>query len=155
MSANEPGAASAKRQQIETMARDLAALRQTVDALAAGQGQLIREIAKLRAEKTEKPEKRRPRRMSAPAGHPDVFDPAQSPNAPGVPHTLGSTVSAPPVAAPARKPGPITPVSPQGAPQVSTVSPLSPLPQPAPQIRSEPQASDPPPMRPPMPVPQP
>src|SRR5689334_19888418 len=43
--ANEPGAAAAERRQIETMA-DLAALRQTVEQLAAGQQQLTREIAK-------------------------------------------------------------------------------------------------------------
>jgi hypothetical protein len=130
--ANEPGAASAERPQIETMARDLAALRQTVAQLAAGQEQLTREIAKLQAEKppadkppTEKPEKRMLRRVSAPA------------------------------APPARKPAPITPMPLQAAPQVSTVSPLSPPPQSAPQIPSEPQSAEPPPLRPPMPVPQP
>jgi hypothetical protein len=80
--ANEPGAASAERQQVETS--DLAALRQTVEQLA-GQEQSTREIAKLQAEKpladnppAEKPDKRMLRRVST---HP-----------------------APPVAAPARKP---------------------------------------------------
>jgi hypothetical protein len=93
--ANEPSTGSARGQQAETMARDLAALRQTVDRLAAGQEQLVHEIAKLRAEKplADKPaEKRTTRRLSAPARGSDVFDPAQNPNAPGVPRTLGSIV---------------------------------------------------------------
>ena len=139
--ADERGAASAEGQQIETMARDLAALRQNVEQLSAGQEELTREIAKLRAEKppadkpsaekpsAEKPDKRTLRRVSAPP--------------------------APPVAAPARKPAAITPIPQQAAPQVSTVSPPSPPPQPALQIPSQPQPSDPPPLRPPMPVPQP
>jgi hypothetical protein len=134
MAANEPAAASAERQQIETS--DLAALRQTVEQLAAGQEQLTRELAKLQAEKpqvdkppAEKPDKRMLRRVSA---HP-----------------------VPPVAAPARKPAPIAPMPPQAAPQVSTVSRLSPPPRPVPQIPSETRPSDRPPLRPPMPVPQP
>jgi pyruvate/2-oxoglutarate dehydrogenase complex dihydrolipoamide acyltransferase (E2) component len=97
--ANEPAAAPAERQQIETMARDLAALHQTVEQLAAGQEQLTREIAKLQAEKpqadkppAEKPHKRMLGGVSAPGRGSDVFDPAQNPNAPGVPHTLGSIV---------------------------------------------------------------
>jgi hypothetical protein len=131
--ANEPGAASAKRQPIETT--DLAALRQTVEQLAAGQEQLTREIAKLQAEKpqankppAEKQDKRTPRGASA---HPT-----------------------PPVAAPARKPAPTTPLPPHAAPQVSTVSRLAPPPRPAPQIQSETQPSVAPSLRPPMPVPQ-
>ena len=83
--ANEPGAASAERQQIETMA-DLAALRQTVEQLAASQEQLTREIAKLQA---EKPDKRMLRRASAPP--------------------------APQVAAPAHKPAPLMALMPQPA----------------------------------------
>ena len=129
--ANEPGAASAERQQVETS--DLADLRQTVEQLAAGQEQLTREIARLQAEKpqadkppAEKPDKRMLRRVSA---HP-----------------------ATPVAAPARKPAPITPMPPQAA-RVSTVSALSPPP-PAPHIPSETRPSNAPPLRPPMPVPQ-
>jgi hypothetical protein len=127
--ANEP---SAERQQVETS--DLAALRQTVEQLA-GQEQSTREIAKLQAEKpqadnppAEKPDKRMLRRVS--------------------------THLAPPVAAPARKPARITPMPSQAARRVSTVSALS-RPPPAPQIRSETQASNPPPWRPPMPMPRP
>jgi hypothetical protein len=130
--ANDPGAASAARQQVETS--DLAALRQTVEQPASSQEQLTREIAKLQTEKfqadkppAERPDKRMLRRVSA---HP-----------------------APPVAAPTRKPTAMTPMPPQAARRLSTVSPLSPPPQPAPQIRSETQPSNPP--RPPMPVPQP
>jgi hypothetical protein len=47
--ADEPGAASAERQHVET--GDLVALRQTVEQLAAGQEQLTRKIAELEAEK--------------------------------------------------------------------------------------------------------
>jgi hypothetical protein len=100
--ANEPAAASAERPPIETMARDLAALRQTVEQLAAGQEQLTRELAKLQAEKpqadkplAEKPHKRMLGHVPAPGPRSDVFDPAQNPNAPGVPHTLGSIVLRP------------------------------------------------------------
>jgi len=85
--ANEPGVASAERRQIETMA-DLAALRQTVAKLAAGQGQLMRELTKLQAEKrqaakpsADKQDKGMLRRASAPP--------------------------VPPVAAPTRKPTPM------------------------------------------------
>jgi hypothetical protein len=92
-------AASANRQQLETMARDLALLRQTVEQLAAGQEQLTGEIAKLQDEKARgdkppapKPSKRMQDRLSAPGHVSDAFDPAQNPNAPGVPRTLGSIV---------------------------------------------------------------
>ncbi len=130
---NEPGAAATRRQQIETS--EIAALRQTVEQLAAGQEQLTREIAKLRTKSrqadkpaTAKPDKRT-RRVSA---HP-----------------------APPVAAPVRKPAAITPRPQQAAAQVVTVSRLSPPPRPEPPIPSEMRPSGPPPLRPPMPVPQP
>ena len=138
-SANETAADSADHQQIETMTRDLAALRQTVEQLSAGQEQLTRELAKLQSEKAQaekppadKPEKRMPHRASAPPA-PSVAA-RKPPIAPTPP-----TVSMPP----------------QAASQVSTVSPPSPPPQPAPQIQSQPQPSDPAPLRPPAPVPQP
>jgi hypothetical protein len=128
-------ATPADRQQIETMARDLAALRQTVEQLAVSQDRLKAEIAKLQAV-DKPPEKRTPRRVSAPLP--------------------------PAVAAPARKPAtpPALPMSsmgpPPAAPPVSTGGPLVPPPaQAAPPIPSEPQPSiEPPPLRPPMPVPQ-
>jgi hypothetical protein len=129
--ADEPGAATAERQQVET--GDLAALHQTVDQLAADQERLTRKIAELHAEKpqadkpqAEQPEKRVLRRVSA--------------------------QDAPTVAAPARKPAPITPMSPKAARRVSTVTALS---RPPPQLPSATQPSNPPPLRPPMPVPQP
>jgi len=132
--ADEPGEASAERQQVET--GDLAALRQTIERLAAGQEQLTRKIAKLQAEepqadnpKAEQPDKHMLRRVSA--------------------------QDAPTVAAPARKPAPITPMPPQAARRVSTVTALSRPPRPAPQMPSETQHPNPPPLRPPMPVPQP
>ncbi|HLH93086.1 MAG TPA: hypothetical protein VKX28_32075 [Xanthobacteraceae bacterium] len=105
--ANEPAAASADHQQIDAMARDVAALRQTVEQLAAGQEQLKGEIAKLEAEKAaaekppiEKPKKRAVHHVSdhlpdhAPGAirYSDAFDPAQNPNAPGAPRTIGSVV---------------------------------------------------------------
>jgi hypothetical protein len=126
--ADEPGAAAAERQQVET--GDLAALRQTVEQLAAGQEQLIRKIARLEAEKpqadkpqAEQPDKRTLRPVSA---HP-----------------------APTIAAPARQPAPITPMPPQAARRASTVTALSRPPRPAPQMPWET------PSRPPMPVPVP
>jgi hypothetical protein len=102
--ANEPAAPSVDHQQIDAMARDVAALRQTVEQLVAGQEQLKGEIAKLAAEKsaaeklptekppTEKPKKRVVRRVPAAVHYSDAFDPAQSPNAPGAPRTIGSVV---------------------------------------------------------------
>lgn len=132
--ANGPGAASPERRQIDTS--DLAALRQTVEQLAAGQERLTNEIAKLRAEKpqadkppTENPDKRMLHRASA--------DPA------------------PPVASSARKPAQITPMPPQAARGVATASAVSRPPRPAPQVPSETQSSNQPPLRPPMPVPPP
>ena len=83
--ANEPGAASAERQQVETS--DLAALRQTVEQLAASQERLTREIARLQG---EKPDKRMLRRVSAPP--------------------------APPVAAPPRKPAAVLALMPPANP---------------------------------------
>lgn len=107
--ASDPAAASADRQQIKTMARDLAALRQTVEQLAAGQGQLTRDIAKLQAEKPQaekpaavKPDKRKPAHVSTVGSRSDVFDPTQNPRAPGVPRPLGSIVVPPGVPAPVR-----------------------------------------------------
>ena len=115
---NEP---ASDRQQLETMAHDLAALRQTVEQLAAGQEQLTREIAKLNADKHQADQppaethKRMLHRVPAADRGSDVFDPAQNPNAPGVPHTLGSIVP--------RRGSAMTP---QAASQVSTGSPRPP-----------------------------
>jgi type VI protein secretion system component VasK len=78
--------APAERRQIETMA-DLAALRQTVEQLAASQERLTREIARLQG---EKPDKRMLRRVSAPP--------------------------APPVAAPPRKPAAVLALMPPANP---------------------------------------
>ena len=107
--ASEPAAASADRQQIKTMARDLAALRQTVEQLAAGQEQLTRDIAKLQAEKPQaekpaavQPDRRKLPRASTVGSRSDAFDPAQNPRAPGVPRPLGSIVVPPGVPAPVR-----------------------------------------------------
>ena len=101
--ANQPVAVSSD-EQIRTMARDLAALRQTVEQLAAGQEKLTREMATLQAVKpqavkpqadkpvAEKPDKRKPHHVAAPGTGSDAFDPTQNPTAPGVPRPLGSIV---------------------------------------------------------------
>jgi hypothetical protein len=122
--ANEPAAASADHQQIDTMARDVAALRQTVEQLAAGQQQLKDEIAKLAAEKsaaekppTEKPKKRVVHHVQGAVHYSDAFDPAQSPNAPGAPRTIGSVV--------------VRGGAPSSASGVSTLGPLPPSQSPA------------------------
>jgi hypothetical protein len=90
--ASAPAAVAAKRQPIDTIARDIAVLRETVERLAAGQEQLNHEIARLQADRRrpQTPEKRAPRRLAVPAH--DAFEPTQNPNAPGVPRTLGSIV---------------------------------------------------------------
>jgi hypothetical protein len=133
--ASAPAASPVDHQQNDTMARDIAALRQTVEQLTAAQAQLKGQIARLQAEKvaaekppTEKPKKRVVRHVPAAVHYPDAFDPAQSPGAPGAPRTIGSVV--------------VHREAPPPAYGVSTVSPLPP-PQPAG------------PQRPPMPVPQP
>ena len=80
-----PAAPSPDRQQLNAMSLGLAVLRQSVDQLAAGQEQMTRDIAKLRAAEQ------------------DILD----------------KISAPPprpAAAPARKPVPVTPPSPQAPP---------------------------------------
>lgn len=106
--ANAP-VATAADEQIKAMARDLAALRQTVEQLAAGQAQLTRAMAKLQADKPDavkpqaiKPQadkpsaenlaKRKPRHVATPGTGSDAFDPTQNPTAPGVPRPLGSIV---------------------------------------------------------------
>jgi hypothetical protein len=141
--ANEPGAATAARQQVETS--DLAALRQTVEQLAAGQKQLSREIARLQAEKphADKPPAEKPHADKPPAEKPDNRTLRHEPAHPAAA-----------AAAPARKPRAITPMPPQAARRVSMASPVSPPPQPVPPMPWEPQPSNPP-LRPPMPVPQP
>jgi len=91
------GTTAADRQQLDTMARDLAALHQTVEQLAAGREQLTRALVQLQDEKPDnppaaKPHKRTQGRVSEPGHVSDAFDPTQNPNAPGVPRTLGSIV---------------------------------------------------------------
>lgn len=94
-----PTTAAADHQQIDAMARDVAALRQTIEQLVAGQEQLKGELAKLEAEKVaaekppiEKPKKRVVHHVPAAVHYPDAFDPAQNPSAPGAPRTIGSVV---------------------------------------------------------------
>jgi len=120
------------QQQLEAMARDLAALRQSVNQLAVGQEQMARDIATLKTSALQ------PKPTAAPARKP-VPNPA-SQAAPKI------------IAAPALPP-PIPPPL-QTAPQISPTppSPGPPLVQPAPEISVAPPGP-PPPSRPPMPVP--
>jgi hypothetical protein len=136
--ATAPAAAAADHQQIDAMARDVVALRQTVERLTAGQEQLKGEIARLQAEKVAaaKPPPPKPKKHVvhhvSPADRPhDAFDPALDPRAPGAPRTIGSVVQ--------RRPAP----PPSSAYPVSTVNSLPPPP------------GAPEPRRPPAPVPMP
>jgi hypothetical protein len=127
-------APSPELQQLETMARDLAAVRQSVEQLAAGQEQMARDIAKLQ---TAGQDLRR--RISA-------LPPAAA--------ITARKPILPPQFAPQSSAAPLPPAPPQPAPQ-SSVAPLATAPpQPAPQSSAAPfpPASSEPPLRPPMPV---
>jgi hypothetical protein len=129
-----PAAPSPELQQLETMARDLAAVRQSVEQLAAGQEQMARDIAKLQ---TAGQDIRR--RISA------------------LPPAAATTAHKPipPPLAPQSSAAPLPPAPPQGAAQSSAASlPTAPPPQAAPQSSAAPipPASSEPPLRPPMPV---
>jgi pyruvate dehydrogenase E2 component (dihydrolipoamide acetyltransferase) len=142
--ASEPAAPPADHQQIDAMARDLAALRQTVDQLTAGQEQLKSEIAKLQADKAAavKPPPEKPKKHVVhhvpPADHPsDAFNPAQNPGAPGAPRTIGTVVerrAAPPYYAP-----PVTSSSLAPPPSSEVRRPPAPVPEPAPMPAPMPQ----------------
>jgi hypothetical protein len=140
-----PAAPSPNLQQLEEMARDLAAVRQSVDQLAVGQEQMARDIARLQAA-----EKNIRHSTSAPPPKP-VAAPARKPMQPSAQNP--PQISAPPPTALRPMPPPAQP-----APQISAAPPpLTPMPppaQPAPQISAAPPALPPPPSRPPMPVPR-
>jgi hypothetical protein len=120
------------QQQLEAMARDLAALRQSVNQLAVGQEQMTRDIATLKTSALQ------PKPTAAPARKPASNSVSQA--APKI------------IAAPALPPPMPPPL--QTAPQISPTppSPGPPLVQPAPEISVAPPGP-PPPSRPPMPVP--
>jgi hypothetical protein len=119
-----PAAPSPELQQLETMAHDLAAVRQSVEQLAAGQEQMARDIAKLQ---TAGQDIRRKISALPPAA-------ATTARKPIPPPQLAPQSSA----APLPLPLPLPPALPQPAPQ-SSATPLPPAP---------PE----PPSRPPMPV---
>jgi hypothetical protein len=128
-------APSPELQQLETMAHDLAAVRQSVEQLAAGQEQMARDIVKLQ---TAGQDIRR--RISA-------LPPASA-------ATTAHKPVPPPQPAFQSSAAPLSPVLPQPASQ-SSAAPLSPAPpQPAPQSSGAPLPPAPlePPSRPPMPV---
>jgi hypothetical protein len=125
------------QQQLEAMARDLAALRQSVDQLTIGQEQMARDIASLQAA-----EKDTRHRNSAPPAKPTAAP------APKPPSRAAPTAPPPPALA-LPMPPPM-----QTAPEISSAPPSPALPpvQPAPEISAAPPGP-PPPSRPPMPVP--
>ncbi len=138
------------QQQLEAMARDLAALRQSVDQLTIGREQMARDIASLQAAEDVQ------YRNSAPPPKPTAAPPPK-PTAAPAPKPLPKPPSQaapkilaapPPPALPAPMPPPM-----QTAPEISSVptSPALPPVQPAPEISGA--APPPPPSRPPMPVP--
>jgi hypothetical protein len=130
--ATASGAAPAERRQIERTARDIADLRQIVDRLAASQGQLTRLMRKLEGAAADAPSPARPDTR--------------------MPHR-GSAPPAPRVVA--HKPTALTPI-PRPAPRrVATASRPSAASQRVPQMHAEARLAAPPPLRPPMPVPQP
>ncbi len=113
---DEPAAASPDRQQIEAMTRDLAALRQSVEQITAGQEQMAREIAKLQAEKEKK---HLQRRMPAPL-----------PRSAAIPAPRPPTLAPPQAAPQASTAAPAVPLSSQPAPQVSSQPSRPPMPVP-------------------------
>jgi hypothetical protein len=120
-----PAAPSPDQQQLETMARDIGALRQSVEQLMARQEQMTRDMAKLQATETSR------HRMPAPPSHPAAAR-ARKP--------LPQVLSAVPSALPPPPPPP-------------QVSPERPQPAIPPQSAAPPQpATSPQPLRPPMPV---
>ncbi len=149
--ADEASAASDDHEQIEAMARDLVALHRTVEQLAADHQQLTHDIDKLQMS-LELDELQMTRKLArGQTEKPQADNPAPEKADKRVLRRV-STPPAPSVAAPARKPAPVASMPPQATPQVSTLSPFS---RSAPQTPSEPRSSDPPPFRPPLPVPQP
>jgi hypothetical protein len=129
-----PTAPSPELQQLETMAHDLAAVRQSVEQLAAGQEQMARDIAKLQ---TAGQDIRR--RISAlpPAAATTAHKPVPPPQ-PAFQSSVAPLPPAPPEPAPRSSASPLSPAPPQPAPQ-SSGAPLPPAPLE-------------PPSRPPMPV---
>jgi hypothetical protein len=92
-----PAAPSPELQQLEAMARDLAAVRQKVEELAAGQEQMARDIAKLQATRQEV------RRVTpAPSPRPTAAPPARKPAPlpPALSSAMPQSVPPPPSALP-------------------------------------------------------
>jgi hypothetical protein len=96
-----PASAPIELQQLNTMARDLAALRQTTEQLAAGQEQMAREIAKLKTAEQDIRHK-----ISAPAPRPPAA-PARKPATPPQPAPQSSAAPLPPPEPLLRPPMPV------------------------------------------------
>jgi hypothetical protein len=126
-----PAAPSPNQQQLETMSRDIGALRQAVEQLTARQEQMTRDMAKLQAVETSR------HRVSASPPHPAAA-PARRPPMP--PQAAPQVSSAGPSALPSPQHPPVMASEP---PQRAVPPPPTAPPQPA-------MAS--PPLRPPMPV---
>jgi hypothetical protein len=125
-----PTGPSPELQQLETMARDLAAVRHSIEQLTAGQEQMARDIAKLQTAGQDI--RRRISALPPPATAAPARNPVPLPQP--APALSAAPLPPPPAAAPARNPVP----PPQPAPQSSAV----PLPPALPE----------PPSRPPLPV---
>jgi len=126
-----PAAPSPDQQQLDAMARDIGALRQSVEQLAARQEQMTRDMARLQAAEASR------HRIAAPPRPAAARKPPMPAQAPPI---LSSAVSSP-------MPQPLPP-----PPQISSGPPMpavSPPPAAPPQPTLEPQ-----PLRPPMPVPE-
>jgi hypothetical protein len=129
------------QQQLEAMARDLAALRQSVDQLAVGQEQMGRDIASLQAAEKDIRHTPPPKPAAAPARKPVPKPPPQA--APQI-----SVAPPPPPMPPLVQPAPET----SAAPPPPALPPTTPPAQPPPEISAGPPRL-PAPLRPPMPVP--
>jgi hypothetical protein len=136
------------QQQLETMEQDLAAVRQSVEQLAAGQEQMARDIAKLHTAGQDFRRRTSALPPAATTSHKPVAPPQVAPQSSTAPLTYP-----PPQAAPQSSTAPLTYPPPQAAPQSSTALPTYPPPEPAPQSSAAPLLAAPPePPRPPMPV---
>jgi hypothetical protein len=128
-----PAALSSDQQQLEAMARDIGALRQSVEQLVARQEQMARDMAKLQAVEMSK------HRIPAPPSHPAAAT-ARKPPTPSQPAPEVSTAV------------PAVPPSPQPPPRISS-EPAQPAVPPQSAVPLQP-AVMPQPLRPPMPVPE-
>jgi hypothetical protein len=93
-----PAARSSELQQLETMAHDVAAMRQNLEQFAAGQEQMAREIARLHPKQDiRRRTSVHPRRLAAPARKPTRTQPAPRPFVVPLPHAPPELALRPPI----------------------------------------------------------